>query len=338
MTGEEIGKYVLEQRLGGGHFGEVFLAYDRALACRKALKIVPVTNPSEIMQKLEEAQILDKCRHKHIVQINEANVFPTDDGPILVLDLEYLPEGSLEGKLGNHWISVKEACARMSCVLSGLYFAHSNGYLHRDVKPGNVLLCADSTKLSDFGLATTTLTLVGSDQGYLSHCPPEFYLSNETTIQTDIFAAGLTLFRVANNIYQWRSLLDDLDNTDAHIRQGTLIKTIGFETYIPEKVKRIINKACNPYPEKRYKTALEMKNALDSLRFDIEWIKNPEGVWAGCAEGSTYELSIASVQKGRYGLTYKKKDRRDNSKCSTYENKREAHEQADLLVAQTTLK
>lgn len=332
-----IGKYVIQKRIGGGHFGEVYLAHDRALACNKAIKIIPITNPAEIIQKLEEAQILDKCRHKHIVQINEANIIDCGDNKLLVLDLEYLPEGSLEGELKNRWISIKEACTRMSCVLSGLYFAHSNGYLHRDVKPGNVLICAESTKLSDFGLATTTLNLVGSDQGYLAHCPPEFYVTNQTTIQTDIFATGLTLFRVVNNIDDWRNILSSVHNVDVHIHRGTLIKSIGYYDYVPDKVKRIINKACNPDPSKRYLSALEMKNSLDALRFEIEWLKTSRNVWEGYSDGSYYEVSVSSKKK-EYMVTFKKNDRKDNSKNFCCLTKVGAYKYAEELVSLSTLK
>lgn len=332
-----LGKYLIHKRLGGGHFGEVYLPHDRALACDKAIKLIEITDPAEVMKKLEEAQILDKCRHKHIVQINEANIFDNMGHQLLVLDLEYLPEGSLEGELKNRWISAKEACSRICCVLSGLHFAHSNGYLHRDVKPGNVLICADSTKLSDFGLATTALNLAGSDQGYLAHCPPEFYTTNETTIQTDIFAVGLTLFRVVNNIDDWRDLLDKTLNADEHIRKGTLVKAIGFAGFVPERLKRIINKACNPDPTKRYKSALEMKNALDALRFDIEWIMASSNKWLGYTDGNNFEISIAVSKKG-YFVIFKRNDRKDNSKCVLCSDKSAAQQKAEELVCQTILK
>lgn len=333
---DRIGKYVLQKRLGGGNFGEVHLAYDQALACHKAIKIINIANPAEIKQKLEEAQILDKCRHKHIVQINEANIFNVGSGQILVLDLEYLPEGSLESEMGNRWISIKEACTRMSSVLSGLHYAHSAGYLHRDVKPGNVLICGETTKLSDFGLATTTLSLVGSDQGYLAHCPPEFYMTNQTTIQTDIFATGLTLFRIANNISNWRGMLATIPRIDDHIRNGTLVKKIGYRSDVPDKVKRIINRSCNPDPNKRYSDALEMKNSLDSLRFCIEWQKSNPDSWVGFFSGSPYLIETAHHPKG-YALIFTKNGRKDHSKSGIFNDIQLARAEAERIVSETSL-
>lgn len=332
-----IGKYVLKKRLGGGHFGEVYLAHDRALACNKAIKLVRIDDPSEIKQKLEEAQILDKCRHKHIVQINEANVFNVAGDKLLVLDLEYLPEGSLEGEMHSRWISFKEACTRISCVLSGLHFAHSNGYLHRDVKPGNVLIAGDSTKLSDFGLATAALSLVGSDQGYLAHCPPEFYVTGQTSVQTDIFATGLTLFRVVNNILDWRNRIDLLPKADELIRQGKLTTAIGYEPFVPDRLKRITQKACNHDPNKRYASALDMKNDLDALRFDIEWSRTTLDNWSGLSGSEMYEIGILS-KRNTYDVIFKKNGRRDNSKCESHSSIFEARAAVEAVVSTTTLK
>ncbi len=332
-----IGKYRIMKRLGGGHFGEVFLAHDQALSCNKAIKLVHIDDPSEIKLKLEEAQILDKCRHKHIVHINEANIFNFGSDKLLVFDLEYLPDGSIECEMQNRWISVKEACTRISCVLSGLHFAHSNGYLHRDVKPGNVLIAGDSTKLSDFGLATASLSLVGSDKGYLAHCPPEFYETGQTTVQTDIFATGLTLFRVINNILDWRNRIDSIPKVDKLIHQGKLTHAIGYEPFVPDRLRRITQKACNPDPKKRYFSALKMKNHLDSLRFDIEWIRTNSDKWTGLFGADRYELDIFAKRQG-YEVTFKRNGRRDNGRCLTEKTICAARFGAASIVATTTLK
>ena len=94
-----INKYQIIRPLGDGHFGQVFHAFDLALKAEKAIKVLKTTDPSTFLQGLKEAQILNRCNHKHIVSINEANVFLVDKEQRVVLDLEYIPEGSLESAL-----------------------------------------------------------------------------------------------------------------------------------------------------------------------------------------------------------------------------------------------
>lgn len=77
-TPTSIDKYQIIKPLGSGNFGQVFHAFDRALMTEKAIKVLKVTDPTQFLQHLEEAQILKVCTHKHIVTINEANIFPVN--------------------------------------------------------------------------------------------------------------------------------------------------------------------------------------------------------------------------------------------------------------------
>lgn len=335
--GDAIGKYKIIKRLGGGSFGVVYLAHDVAMARETAIKVLKTSDPSEFMSKLKEAQILDKCRHKHIVQINDANVYDFNGSRYLVLDLEPLPDGSLESEIEKRWISIKETCARVSCMLAGLEYAHSNGYLHRDVKPANVLIAGEVTKLSDFGLATDSACLLGSDQGYLAHCPPEFYTTNTTSVLSDVFASGVTMFRVINNICDWGKTLSGLKNTENYIQNGTLIKRIGCEPFVPEKIRRIINKACSAESSKRYQSAQEMKRSLDALRFNIDWIRFDIDSWVGTQDGDEYGITL--VRKRKYvEIVCKKKSRRFNALCATASTIESARIEAAQIVATTSLK
>jgi len=172
-----IDKYQIIHSLGSGSFGSVFRVHDRALNAEKAIKILDVTDPTQFIVSLEEAHILNGCRHKHIVTINEANVFDVLGQARVILDLEYISLGSLQGALESRWVSIQEAVECIRCALLGLEHAHGLGILHRDIKPGNILLGATGAKLSDFGLATTGAVVapVGSAQGYVTHLPPEFF-------------------------------------------------------------------------------------------------------------------------------------------------------------------
>lgn len=122
-----INKYQVVEPLGSGSFGEVYRVVDRALQTEKAIKILGVTDPTHFLASLEEAQILNKCRHKHIVTINEANIFDVSGSPRVILDLEYIPEGSLEDALEARWVSTKESIQFMRGALQGLEHAHAQG-------------------------------------------------------------------------------------------------------------------------------------------------------------------------------------------------------------------
>lgn len=332
---KSIDKYQIIKPLGGGHFGQVYHAFDRALRAEKAIKVLKTTDPSTFLDSLKEAQILNRCNHKHIVSINEANIFKVENERRVVLDLEYIPEGSLESALEARWLSIRDAVSYVRGALVGLEHAHSQGFLHRDIKPGNILLAPNMPKLSDFGLATQPgPATYGSAQGYVTHLPPEFFTDSATSVRTDVFAAGVTLFRAVSNISDWRAVLAVIPNARRHVERGALIQTIGFDSHIPPVVQRIIRKACSPNPEKRYQTASAFRQQLDRLRFSIDWVRDTEFVWHGANGSDTFE---AIVSDSKRQLTVKKNGRRLNDHCGSYSTLSEAMDALHDHVAITTL-
>lgn len=330
-----IDKYQIIEHLGSGSFGDVYRVQDRALQVEKAIKVLGVTDPAEFLQSLEEAQILRRCSHKHIVAINEANIFDVSGAPRVVLDLEFIAEGSLEDALTNRWISIQEAVRYLQGALQGLEHAHSQGFLHRDIKPGNILLAQSAAKLSDFGLATdTSATLVGSAQGYVTHLPPEYWTTRQTTVLSDVFACGVTLYRAVSNIDDWRAVVRATPDARAKIQNGKLIENIGFESFIPKTLQRIIRKACHADPTKRYQSVLELRQQLDRLRFGIDWIATGDFSWEGRQGSDVYKMEVDPL---KFDLTYKKNDRRKNDQCAKYGDLGSAIQAMENLVADTTL-
>lgn len=330
-----VDKYQIIQPLGSGSSAQVYHAFDRALRAEKAIKILKVTDPKEFLASLEEAQILNKCNHKHIVTINEANIFDVDGQKRVILDLEYVPKGSLELALCNRWISVRDAVGYIRCALIGLEHAHSEGFLHRDIKPGNILLAGVAPKLSDFGLATQSdLDSTGSAQGYKTHLPPEFYKNFKTSQLTDVFAAGITLYRALSNISDWRAVVSSIPNVAQHIEKGTLISRIGIEKFIPTAIRRIINKACSAEPNKRYQTAHEFRQQLDKLRFDIDWIQISNYEWNGSDGSNIFHCNVDSVNKR---LTVKRNNRRISKFCKKFNSLSEAIDGMHKHIANSTL-
>jgi serine/threonine protein kinase len=333
---QTIDKYQIVSGLGSGTFGDVFRVVDRALQAEKAIKVLGISDPSNFIACLEEAQILNKCRHKHIVSINEANVFDVAGSNRVILDLEYIAEGSLEAAINSRWISIKDATSYLRGALLGLEHAHSQGFLHRDIKPGNILLAPSGAKLSDFGLATNGNTnLIGSAKGYTTHLPPEYFSTGQTTSQSDIFAAGITLFRAVSNIADWRAVISAIPNARLKIEKGQIIDTIGFEEFIPDPVKRIIKKACHFDPNKRFQTAQELRQQLDKLRFEIDWIALDDLTWEGRKDNDVFQINI---DQNNNHVKFRKNGRTKREQCGVFPSLSAAVSGMLKEIADSTLK
>lgn len=328
MSIGEIGKYELLRHLGNGVFGEVYLAHDRALDAVKAIKILNAPNAHEVKKKLEEAQILHKCRHKNIVHINEANIFEIDTIPYIVIDMEYLPLGSFEDAISKGSVSIHTSIRAIIDCLFALEHAHINGVLHRDIKPANIMLCDYGAKLSDFGLATVLgVGAAGSPRGYTTHLPPEYFLTGCTTELTDIFAVGITLFRAGNYIGDWDSAVRQFADPMGMIRAGTLAPSMGYAPFIPLKLKKIINKSISSAAHQRYQSAAEFRQALDRLRPGIDWIPMAHGAFGGrcCSTDVQYQIELSSTRSS-FNVDLKKNNRRQSAYCATFDDIGLAHQ------------
>lgn len=330
-----IDKYQIVEHLGSGSFGDVYRVHDRALKAEKAIKVVGATDPAKFLSNLQEAQILNKCRHKHIVVINEANIFPVNGTRRVVLDLEYIAEGSLESALCSRWISIKDAVNCIRGALLGLEHAHAQGFLHRDIKPGNILISNAGAKLSDFGLATNAaVDLIGSAQGYTTHLPPEYFTDSQTTVSSDVFATGITFFRAVSNIADWCGVTRSIPLIRLKIEKGKFIDAIGFAEFIPGAVRKIISKACAVDASKRFQCAKEMRQKLDSLRFSIDWISIGSHKWEGRLGSTVYTAEVIPTSNE---VNFKKNGRKVSAKCMKFPSLSAAISALHNEVASTTL-
>ncbi|VDN46705.1 conserved protein of unknown function [Petrocella atlantisensis] len=332
-----IGKYQIINRIGGGNFGNVYYVYDRALQVNKAIKVIDSGDAQTLLKQLDEAAILYKCKNKYIVEVNEANIMSINGNNTVVIDMEYLPDGSLEDQLIRSHFSLIDAVKYTCDVLSGLECAHVKGIIHRDVKPANILLQGKSAKLSDFGLAIELNEgEFASGKGYISHLAPECFPENGnpiTNISTDIFATGMTLFRLVNNIDDWRACIESIPNGKVHAINGVLLKKIGYQKYVPTKLRRVIFKACNPDPNKRFMNVVEFRQALEKLNPQIYWYKQNEVQWTGLEKGSGKKLELCVDKKKCY---LKRNNRKDNRYTYEYSSAEDIESYFDGIVADTS--
>jgi serine/threonine protein kinase len=290
------------RRLGSGHFGEVWRAIDTGLGCEVALKCIP---PDKIINQanfFQEAQVLKATEHPNVVHVNDTGRL--DDGRIYV-SMEYLPRGSVEDEAQGAPLPLSRAKRLMIDVLRALGHAHKQNVVHRDVKPANILIGdAGEAKLSDFGLALPDLQSLNVAQlkqyQYVLHLAPEVRRVQDYTALSDIYAAGVTLYRLVNG----DSNLPQVSPAQAHAlaRRGEFPPRKGYRDFIPQALRRLINKAMNLDPALRYQSADDMRHALEHQLLLVDW---SEGIaptissWTGIdARGLRYEV-IKSQQANR---------------------------------------
>ncbi len=334
----EIDKYEIINHLGNGYFSNVYLANDRALNAKKAIKVLDVPDPNNFIKGFEEAQILNKCKHKHIVKVNEANIYDLSGKLKVIIDMEYIDGGSLESLISKQFISVTEASNYIIDILFGLEFAHNQGVLHRDVKPANIMISNNSAKLSDFGLSTEVGSILeGSPKGYKTHLAPEYFTTRKTTELTDVFAVGITLFRIINNISNWHKTINNVKSFYDKIVTGNLIKAIGYVPYVPKKMKRIINKACQADIKKRFQSSLKMRQALEKLSPSISWKEINRKNWNGtcCKSGMKHEICLY-VNRTYVKVDINKNNRRSTKDCMQFRSMSKAYKYMYSHIAETT--
>lgn len=296
-------------RLGAGHFGEVWRVIDTGLGAQRALKLIP---PSKVLDPdnfFHEAQVLKAVEHPNIVCVEDTGQM--DDGRIYVA-MEYLPKGSLEDESEGSYIQLTRVKRLMIDVLRGLEHAHSRDILHRDIKPANILIGQSSEgKLSDFGLAIPVgmnLKALGVKQyAYVLHMAPELYDGKPHTIETDIYACGVTLYRIANGDTFF--VPPSPDELEGRICNGEFPDRNAYREFIPLPLRRLINKALALDPAARFRSAAEMRRALERVVIEKNWAERKllNGIeWRCSWDNKCYEVQCVRGSDSKWSVSVKK--------------------------------
>jgi serine/threonine protein kinase len=321
--------------INAGQFGEVYEVFDSAMGRRSALKLIEVTDPAS-HKAVVEAQAHYLCSHNNVVEIITADEISAGPISYVAIEMEYIPEGSLEDRIRSGFLSCKEAVHHLKQVLFALEHAHNQGIVHRDVKPGNIMLARPHTKLSDFG--TVIHPVSGTrvvDEFYRPHAPPEALNFDDFSPLCDIYAAGMTLLRAVNNIQDWTACLASMGDWNSIAKNGKLASRIGFDRHVPRSLRGIINRACNADPTKRFSSAAALRGVLEGLRFAHDWKRISEDEWTS-EKGQRIERILLNCGP-RYEVVYTINNRRDNARCKKFTKETDARTYLCNLVYDTTL-
>jgi serine/threonine protein kinase len=274
--GKTIGHYQIVDHLGRGGMAEVYKAYQPSLDRYVAVKILHpfVADDETFLARFErEARAVAALRHGNIVRVYDFGF--EDDTYYMVM--EFVDGQTLKQKLNalraaGQTLSLDETVKIIGQTARALHHAHRRGLVHRDIKPANILLTSKGDAvLSDFGIAhmveSTRYTMTGV-VGTPDYMSPEQGQGLEIDLRTDIYSLGIVLYECLTGRPPF-SADTPLAVIFKHV-QDPLPMPRSINPAIPEAVERVILKSLAKDPADRFKSALEMAEALISAQHDAD--------------------------------------------------------------------
>jgi tetratricopeptide (TPR) repeat protein len=265
------GRYQVKKMLGEGGKKKVYLAHDTLLDRDIAIYLIKTEKLDETGRTriTREAQAMARLGdHPNIATVYD---YGDHEGqPYMVAPL--LSGGDVEGlikKAPDHKLPIDKTIEIAKSVSKGLEFAHNKGIIHRDIKPGNVMLSADGTaKVNDFGLAVSIdrsrLTQVGMMVGTVSYMPPEQAMGGQVTAKADLYSLGAMLYEMVTGRPPFVGD-DSVAIIGQHINTPPVSPT-WHRADLPPPLETLIMQLLEKDPEKRPQSATVVLQALESIK------------------------------------------------------------------------
>jgi tetratricopeptide (TPR) repeat protein/tRNA A-37 threonylcarbamoyl transferase component Bud32 len=268
LIGQTVSHYKILEKLGEGGMGVVYKARDLKLDRFVALKFLSRDVDAEGDAKRRfvlEAKSASSLDHPNICIIHEID--ETSDGRTFIVMPCYEGE-TLNEKLRKGSLEIAEAIDIVRQVASGLANAHEKGIVHRDIKPGNILLTHDGqVKIMDFGLAKlvgqTRITRSRTTVGTACYMSPQQAMGAEVDARSDVFSLGVVLFELLTGHLPFKG-----DHETAVLYGIINVDAPPLSTYrndIPGELEEIIEKALEKDIDERHENAAELKDELDAF-------------------------------------------------------------------------
>jgi eukaryotic-like serine/threonine-protein kinase len=305
FRGQTVGKYRILSPLGSGGFGSVYLAEDTWIKKKVALK-VPHKQNLDFSEMVKEPRLLASMSHPNIVTVLTAEKQPAaanaaagkDD--IFFIVMEYVPGETLEHVITREGaLDVARALDFTCQMCNAVDHAHKAGILHRDLRPGNMLVSeAGRLKVTDFGtsrfleIAAHGTTVIGSPP-YMA--PEQFY--GKAVFASDVYSIGVTMYQMLTGTLPYDTPAPaDIER----LMRGELISSPRLKnSKIPRAINDIVLKALAPDIPARYQSAADLLNDILAAREPVAVRKATRGVMASAAASAENVADIHSRLRAR---------------------------------------
>ncbi|HSC27442.1 MAG TPA: protein kinase [Vicinamibacterales bacterium] len=277
--GTRLGPYEIRAPLGSGGMGEVYRATDTRLHRPLAIKVLPAeaaSHPDRRRRFEQEARAVGSLNHPHICDLYDVG----RERGIDFLVLEYLDAPTLSERLLTGPLPFDQALRHAIEIADALDHAHRRGVIHRDLKPGNVMLTESGIKVLDFGLARlrpvdslpelatveagrSPATAAGAILGTFQYMAPEQLEGREADARTDIFALGAVVYEMATGRRAFEASTQA--GAIASILHSTPLPMAAHQPSIPPDFDRVIARCLAKNPDDRWQTARD-------LMAELKWI------------------------------------------------------------------
>jgi serine/threonine protein kinase/formylglycine-generating enzyme required for sulfatase activity len=315
LAGHQLGHYKVVSQIGRGGMGVVYLAQDKRLGRKVALKILPSyfsRDQLRVRRFEQEARAASALNHPNILMIFDIGQVET----IPFIATEYIEGETLRSRLARGNLAIDEALELSIQVASALAAAHQAGIVHRDIKPENIMLRPDGyVKVLDFGLAklaeqqahntNTTAptfgqvdTAPGTVVGTANYLSPEQARGLDVDARADIFSLGVVIYEMVagHPPFEGETTSDVIAAILKEEPRGLSEEVKG----VPSELQQIVTKALRKDKEERYQTARQMMDDLAQLKREIEVearIKSRSSGETATATGAAVAAETESVGK-----------------------------------------
>jgi serine/threonine protein kinase len=310
LVGRMLNRYQISSLLGEGGMGAVYRAHDGTLQRDVAIKVMHdnfASQPEFRDRFLQEARTAARLDHPGIVQVYD---FGQDRG-LLYIVMKFIPGDNLEKMLRdlqaqNRWIPLQEGVNMIRLIAIALEYAHKQNVLHRDLKPGNIMIEPEPSDglpyrpvITDLGLAKLAhgamVTQDSSSMGTPAYMSPEQAMGRQSDPRSDVYSLGILLFELATGRLPF--IARNLSEAIKYHVQTPPPNPSSIRPEIPEALDQVILKSIQKDPDRRYQTAIAMAEALKEVLPSVALVTSaPSGAQANISLLTQYQNSLIEVR------------------------------------------